>query len=78
MMHDNVSSSGNKYILVMSDYFTKLIEAYPAKDMETKNVVETMVERFISRMGVWMIIHSNNLDIGHIGSWKRGPIGWLS
>ena len=55
----NVTDEGNRYILVVSDYFTKWVEAYPLKDMEAKTVAETLVEEFICRMGVPMIIHSD-------------------
>ena len=55
----NVTDEGNRYILVVSDYFTKWVEAYPLKDMEAKTVAETLVEGFICRMGVPMIIHSD-------------------
>ena len=55
----NATGDGNKYILVVSDYFTKWVEAYPMRDMEAKTVAEVLVENFISRMGVPMIIHSD-------------------
>ena len=55
----NATVDKNKYILVVSDYFTKWVEAYPMKDMEAKTVAETLVEGYISRMGVPMIIHSD-------------------
>ena len=42
-----------------TDYFTKWVKAYPTMDMEAKTVAETMVEGFISRKGVPMIIHSD-------------------
>ena len=55
----NATHEKNKYILVVSDYFTKWVEAYPMKDMEAKTVAEVLVEGYISRMGVPMIIHSD-------------------
>ena len=55
----NATTDKNKYILVVSDYFTKWVEAYPMRDMEAKTVAETLVEGYISRMGVPMIIHSD-------------------
>jgi len=55
----NPTPEGNKYILVISDYFTKWVEAYPMKNMEAHTVAEIVVTQFISRMGVPMIIHSD-------------------
>ena len=53
-----ISGSGNKYKLVVSDYFTKWFEAYSVRYMKAKTVAETLVEGFKSRMGEPMIIHS--------------------
>jgi transposase InsO family protein len=55
----NVTSNGNKYILVVSCYFTKYVEAYAIKDMEAKTVADVLVNEFISRLGVPMVIHSD-------------------
>ena len=55
----NVTADGNKYILVVLDYFTKWVEVYPLRDVEAKTVAEILVKEFISRMGVPMIIHSH-------------------
>ena len=53
------TGDGNKYILVVSDYFTKWVEAYPMRDMEAKTVAEILVREFFCRVGVPMIIHSD-------------------
>ena len=42
--YDNVSSKGNKYMLVVPYYFTKWFEAYPMRKMEARTVAETLVE----------------------------------
>ena len=55
----NTTAEGNKYILVISDYFTKWVEAYPMPNMEATTVAEILVTQFISRLGVPMIIHSD-------------------
>ena len=55
----NVTADGNKYILVVSDYFTKWVEAYPMRNMEAETVAEIFVTQWVSRMGVPMIIHSD-------------------
>ena len=53
----NTTSEENYYILVVSDYFTKWVEAYPIKNQEAKTVAEVFVRQFMSRKGVPMIIH---------------------
>ena len=55
----NVTANGNKYILVILDYFTKCVEAYPMRNLEVRTVAEILIQEFNSRMGIPMIIHSN-------------------
>ena len=55
----NPTDNGNRYILVISDYFTKWVEAYPMTNMEASTVAEILVTKFIARVGVPMIIHSD-------------------
>ncbi|OWY90759.1 Gag-pol Polyprotein [Phytophthora megakarya] len=43
---------GNKYILAFVDYFTRWIEAYAVKSLDTITFVDTMIEGVISRHGV--------------------------
>ena len=49
----------NKYILVVSDYFTKWTESYPMKNMEAKTIAEQLVSSFIYRYGVPYYIHTD-------------------
>ncbi|PIK62874.1 hypothetical protein BSL78_00208 [Apostichopus japonicus] len=51
--------NGNKYILVVADYFTKWTEAYPIPNQEAKTVASELVTNFIARFGVPQIIHSD-------------------
>lgn len=53
------SADGNRYLLVVMDYFTKWPEAYPIPDQEAPTVAEVMVQRWISRFGVPLQIHSD-------------------
>ncbi|GFU24444.1 hypothetical protein TNCV_2264111 [Trichonephila clavipes] len=45
------TASGNKYLLVVMDYFTKWPEVYPIPDQEAPTVAEAVVQHWISRYG---------------------------
>ena len=52
-----VTARENKYVLVVGDYFTKWVEAYPMPNMEAKTVAELFVNHFIARFGVPDVLH---------------------
>ena len=54
-----VSERGNRYLLIVADYFTKWVEAYPLENQRAEIVAEVLVKEFISRFGVPMQIHSD-------------------
>ena len=54
-----LSENGNKYTLVVSDYFTKWAEAYPIPDQEAKTVAEVFVNQFVARFGAPLLIHTD-------------------
>jgi len=54
-----MTENGNKYILVVSDYFTKWTEAYAMPNMEAATVARVIVEQFVSRYGVPKKVHSD-------------------
>ena len=54
-----VSDSGNKYLLIVVDYFTKWPEAYPLPNQEASTVADILVREFVSRFGVPMKLHSD-------------------
>ena len=56
----HVSKKGNRYILVVSDYFTKWVDAFPLKTQEATHVAEVLVDRFIALLGVPLQLHSDN------------------
>ena len=54
-----VTENGNKYILVVSDYFTKWTECFPMHNMEARVVADILVTNVICRFGVPDDIHSD-------------------
>ena len=48
----------NRYILVVSDYFSKWTEAFPMPNMEAQTVARIIVNEVICRFGVPRVIHS--------------------
>ena len=54
-----VTERGNKYILVISDYFTRWVEAYPLPNQEAPVVAKLLVNEWICRFGVPEVIHSD-------------------
>lgn len=54
-----MTENGNRYILVISDYFTKWVECLPMRNIETCTVAKLLVEEVISRFGIPRQIHSD-------------------
>ena len=50
---------GNRFILVVGDYWTKWMEAYPLPDHTASTVALTLVYKFMSRFGIPLQIHSD-------------------
>ena len=50
---------GNRYILVVADYYTKFVEAYAIPDEQAQTVAQKLVEEFVCRYGVPKEIHSD-------------------
>ena len=53
------SSIGNKYILIITDQFTKWVEAYALPDQSAETTAKCLVEEFIARFGAPLEIHSD-------------------
>lgn len=53
------SHNGHSYILVIGDYFTKLVEIFPLSDMTAVTVAECVVRGWIKRYGCPREIHSD-------------------
>ena len=54
-----VTNSGNKYILMITDLFTKWVEAFPLKETSSVTLARVMVDEVICRFGVPNSIHSD-------------------
>ena len=46
-----VSKEGNRYVLVITDYYTKWAEAYPMKDMKAEIVARVLIRDMLTRHG---------------------------
>ena len=53
------SDQGNRYVLVVGDYFTKWIEAYPLPNQEATTIATVLCQEFFCRYGVPVEIHSD-------------------
>ena len=53
------SKSGNTYILVVSDYFTKWMEVYPIPNQEAITVCKKLVDEFFCRFSLPKQLHSD-------------------
>ena len=53
------TSQGYKYILVITDYFTKWAEAYPLSDAEAPTCMRALYNNFFSRFGLPRQLHSD-------------------
>ena len=50
---------GNRYVLVVTDYFTKWTESYAIPNQEAATVAEKLVSEFVCRFGVPHELHSD-------------------
>lgn len=54
-----ITERGNRYILVIGDYFTKWTESHAMPNMEASTVATILVEQVISRFGIPNSVHSD-------------------
>jgi len=54
-----VSQSGNRFIMVVGDYFTKWMEAYPLPNHRADTVAVALVANFISRFDIPEQLHTD-------------------
>ena len=53
------SNLGNKYVMIVSDYFTRWTEAFALPNQKAITIARTLVNEFISRFGVPKQIHTD-------------------
>ncbi len=54
-----ISAKGNKYILIVGDYFTKWVKGLSVGELHAEVVAEILANKFTSRFGVPLQIHSD-------------------
>ena len=54
-----ISGTGNRYILVVADYFTKWVEAYALPNHRAETIAKVLVENWILRFGVMRYLVSD-------------------
>lgn len=54
-----LSTSGNRYLVIVMDYFTKWPEAFAVPNQETGTVVDALVKQIVCRLGVPLELHSD-------------------
>ena len=53
------TQNGNKHILVVVDYFSKWVEAYPLKRMDALTIASVFVSEFVARFGAPERLHTD-------------------
>lgn len=54
-----MSNRGNKYILVVADYFTRWVEAFALPDQEALTIAKVIVSEWVCRFGTPYYLHSD-------------------
>lgn len=71
------TENGNKYILVVSDYFTKWTEAFAMANMEAGTVARIIVEEVVTRFGVPMSSIQIRGDSMKVGCFRKCAKCWV-
>ena len=53
------STQGNKFIVIIGDYFTKWTEAYPVPNHQAATIAKCVVEEYFNRFGIPEVIHTD-------------------
>ena len=50
----------NRYVLVVTDYFTRWVEAYPIPDQTAETIAKVLASEWVTRFGCMSELHSDN------------------
>ena len=50
---------GNRYLLVITDYFTKWVECFPISDLQSETMARILVHEFVCRFGAPLEAHTD-------------------
>jgi hypothetical protein len=53
------SDGGNRYIVVISDYYTKWTESHPMPNMEASTVASILITQVVTRFGIPSVMHGD-------------------
>ena len=53
------TTAGNKYIVVVTDLFSKWVEAFPVKATDTETLASLLVNEIVCRYGVPSYLYSD-------------------
>ena len=53
------SSSGHEWLLVMSDYFAKFVQAFPLRNTTSTTLATKVMDEFVCRFGCFESLHSD-------------------
>ena len=54
-----LTKDGNKYLLVLVDYFTRWVEAFPLPDQTAETVARSFIHEFVCHFGAPLEVHSD-------------------
>lgn len=53
------TTSGNRFILVVVDYFTRWPEAYAIPNQKARTIAQKLVDEWVCRYGVMQMLHTD-------------------
>ena len=57
-----VSTNGNRYLLIVQDYFTKWADAFPMPDQTARRITDILIN-LCARMGLYILIKAMTLKV---------------